>query len=178
MTQDLCVIEFFYEAVEDRTASIAAGRIVYKTEEWYRLRMPGGSDVRVEKVTDKIKQSFAREYRSFQEIEEEPAHGFDLRLWPVIKPGELRTLAGFGIKTVETLAELHDQGILSFIDKSLPEKAKAWLSVGEPLEMLREENKSLKQELDLLKQKYVRKGEKHVIYRKNDTKSVGYRSVR
>lgn len=178
MTQDLCVIEFFLEAVEDRPASIAAGRLVYKNEEWYRLRLPGGSDVRVEKVTDKIKQTFVREYSAFQEIGQEPENGFDLKLWPLMKLSDLKTLAGFGIKTVEALAELTDEGILSFIDISLPKKAKAWLEASAAEGSLRDENKRLKQELDVLKKQCIRKGEKHVIYRKNDTRVTGYRSMR
>lgn len=178
MTQDLCVIEFFYEAVEDRPASIAAGRIVYKSEEWYRLRLPGGSDVRVEKVTDKIKLTFPRDYGAFKESEKEPETGFDLKLWPVLKPSDLKTLAAFGIKTVEALSNLHDEGILSFVDKSLPQKAKVWLEAGEAEDTLRAENKRLKQEIDVLKKQCIRKGEKHVIYRKNDSKITGYRSMR
>ena len=51
-------IKFEYRAVEDRQNSLKKNRAIYKEEEYYKITLPGGNEVREGIVDEQIKEKY------------------------------------------------------------------------------------------------------------------------
>lgn len=166
-------VQFEVRPVEDRSASVEAGRIVYK-DIIFAVITPAGSKDRVERIaeewlthiveetrlgrfpsswTDHYKRAFA----AFKEGLDIPEQGSPLAMWPVITPGQLRMLQDIGIRTVEQLASSNEEAIrhMGMGGRQLRQRAIDYLAqsadpgkVSGELETLRRDNLELKAQLE------------------------------
>lgn len=139
-------VSFELKAEEDRAASIEAG--YYKTKEVaYALITPQGSKDRIERVATEWlanlaqmvqEERFPREwlrhfqesFRAWNEGKELPLNGTPILTWPVLSPGQVKSILEVNVKTVEDLAVANEETImrLGMGGRALKEKAVSWLA--------------------------------------------------
>jgi hypothetical protein len=158
-------VQWETRAIEDRSASLAAGHYVAKDVDFAVIMRPGSrdklekeavvwlSELRMKDQKNEIPPTwfpaFQASFKAWKEGEEEPLNGTSVKLFPVLTPSQLKTLQSAGIKTIEDLAQIPDQdlGILGIGGLNLKLKARAWLEQAVDKGKLAEENASLKTQM-------------------------------
>lgn len=162
---------FERRAIEDRTASIAAGALVMIDQDWVIVQQRGSKDESefpAEQWIDQMERAsrdrpkempsnwvrgFKEVYAAFKKGEELQVDGYPIKNWPAITPAEAKNCARLGLHAVEDIAHANEEVLrmLGMGARSLQQKARAFLearaSNGAAAELatLREENKSLKE---------------------------------
>ena len=154
-------VQWETRAIEDRSASLAAGHYVAKDVDYAVIMRPGSrdklekeaivwlSELRAKDQKNEIPPTwfpaFQASFKAWKDGEEEPVNGTSVKLFPVLTPSQLKTLQSAGIKTIEDLAQIPDQdlGILGIGGLNLKLKARAWLEQAVDKGKLAEENASL-----------------------------------
>lgn len=165
-------VRFHREAVEDRTASIAAGSYTTKNVDFVTIIPPGGksdvvkpagewlSYIQSTSRTDPSRfppewaERFARMYEAWKQGEELPENGVPVKGWPLLSPAQQEACIRCQLRTVEDLAAAPEEAIaeLGMGGRSLVQKAKDWLSsrgdngskLTSEVGALRQENSDLK----------------------------------
>ncbi len=102
---------FYMEAVEDPLATAREGRPIFRDEERVELFMPGNQyHMPVLRVTDEHRQRWSREYEAFRQGVEMAPEGTPLEEWPILGRANVLELKALGLKVVEDIATLSDQG--------------------------------------------------------------------
>ncbi len=158
-------VQWETRAIEDRSASLAAGHYVAKDVDYAVIMRPGSrdklekeaivwlSELRAKDQKNEIPPTwfpaFQASFKAWKDGEEEPVNGTSVKLFPVLTPSQLKTLQSAGIKTIEDLAQIPDQdlGILGIGGLNLKLKARAWLEQAVDKGKLAEENASLKTQM-------------------------------
>ena len=158
-------VQWETRAIEDRSASLAAGHYVAKDVDYAVIMRPGSrdklekeaivwlSELRAKDQKNEIPPTwfpaFQASFKAWKDGEEEPVNGTSVKLFPVLTPSQLKTLQSAGIKTIEGLAQIPDQdlGILGIGGLNLKLKARAWLEQAVDKGKLAEENASLKTQM-------------------------------
>ncbi|UEP43145.1 hypothetical protein [Burkholderia sp. B21-005] len=163
-------IRFETRPIEDRAASIEAGRKVYVDIDWVIITPPGGKDVRedhAEAWLAKIKaqsevgqydfewvDAFKKMYAMYKEGKELPEDGTPLRMCTTLfSPAEIANCLGVNIRTLEDLAGATEEalGRLGMGARALKTRAQTALNTGDGkeaamrVEALEVENSSLKE---------------------------------
>lgn len=139
------LVNFETRAEEDRASSIAAGNMVYKDVD-YAIITPAGSKDRIERVVsewltmlaEQVKQGrfpmewaafYKRAYTSWKAEGQIPLEGSPLANWPVLSPGQVKSLAAINVQTIEQLAEANEETILrlGMGGRALKDRAVEWL---------------------------------------------------
>lgn len=148
------MVKFYDLAVKDSTASLEAGRVIFKDTEMVDIRVPGSKDSVARPATPRDKARFPQHYAAFKQRMEAPVSGTPLVEWSVISRSMADQLSFKNIKTVEQLADLNDslmQDIPGIVN--LKQKATDWLKFSEDNGMLvtmREELDSRDKTIDAL----------------------------
>lgn len=162
------LVRFETVAQEDKAASQAAGHYVAKDVDYALITPPYSKDVMKHKVKDwfpNLEQKVAmgqmpqewldlykKQYEAWKNGQEIPVLGTPIKGWPVISPAQTETLIAMGVRTVEDLAQINDEGIrrvgMGAVD--LKNKAQAWLSSAKDLGPVVMENAQLKQQVAVL----------------------------
>lgn len=157
-------VKFERVAVEDKAASLAAGRYVAKDVDMAFITPPYSRDIFKMKVTDwftnmkqdvangRMPEEWAQNYRKAYEAwkngQELPLNGTPIKGWGVISPAVQETLIRLNILTVEDLSRVTDEGQraigMGAID--LKNKAVAWLAQMEDKGSVTMEMAALKQQ--------------------------------
>lgn len=151
------------------------GRYVARDVDMVTLRQIGSTDSVMFKVEDWLKQNkidvaqgrlpqthmeaYAESYRRWKLGQEIPVEGTPIKTWPAITPAQVETLLRIGVRTVEDLSRLSDEGLskvgMGAID--LKNKAKAWIAAGndkgklaQDMTILQRENANMKSTIDRL----------------------------
>lgn len=158
-------VSFEAKAIEDREATIASG--YYQTKEVdYALITPQGSKDRIERNAGEWfvnlrqmvqEERFPREwlrhfeesYKAWKEGRELPLTGTPILTWPVLSPGQIKSLLEINIRTVEDLAIANEESImrLGMGGRALKDKATSWLSAASSLGKTTEAMADLKAQL-------------------------------
>ena len=152
---DQLAVKFFTDILRDETASVEAGRPIFKDVEWIHISIPGSKDnVVVRPVRYKGQRNdvdrFPRHYAMFKNrIEgDDQTIGTRLEQWPLLTRSQVEELKFFNIKTVEQLASAADGVAQKFMNfHSIKQKAKDFLEAAAgnaPLAAIREEFEALK----------------------------------
>lgn len=106
---------FFYEAEKDKTASLKAGRDVFKQAEYISITFPGRKDFefRGPATEDHLKR-FHKAYEAFKMQEAEPESGTPLKMVPIMSVDAIAHLATAGIKTLEAFTGMTKQDLEAF----------------------------------------------------------------
>lgn len=170
-------IEFYFQPMEDREASLKAGCYVAKNLAMVRVTPQGSKDRIVRVAEDWIasQRQSAREQRlpqqwfdyyvqafeAWKNGQELPVNGTPIKTWPPASPAQIETLLRLGLRTVEDLAASSEQVIqaLGMGGRNLRALAETWLKeakdVGtavQELTALREEVKALRARNESLEQ--------------------------
>jgi hypothetical protein len=156
-------IAFVTRAVEDRAASIAAGRYVAKDQD-YVLITPHGSKDRIEQIAgewldtmdqevrnkrlpEEWAKSYRRAYASWKEGNGIPLEGTPIINWPVVSPAQIELLKSLKVLTVEVLAGANEELIrrLGMGGRALVDKAKDFLQAADGPGKLAQEMEALRQ---------------------------------
>lgn len=109
---DTAIPHFYLRQVRDEAATLASGSVVYKEEEFVRIRIPGDRfNVIDTNVSDHHRQRWPRQYEAFKAKKEQKVEGFPLEAWPVASPAVVSSLAEIHIQTVEQLANMAETGL-------------------------------------------------------------------
>lgn len=172
------LVRFERRAIEDKTASRAAGHYVAKDVDYALVTPPYSKDVMHHRLPNwfeqleldaqkgrvprewvqKVKQAYA----FFQQGQEIPLDGAPIKGWGVISPAQQETLIKMGILTVETLAAVNEEGLrrIGMGATELKHKADAWLKqlkkagpATQEIAALKTENEHLRTSLATLEEK-------------------------
>lgn len=139
-------VTFERVAVEDKAASLKAGHYVAKDVDYALITPSYSKDVMKHKVSTWFPQleidlkngripeswvnTYKKQYEAFKNGQELPLEGTPIKGWGVISPAQQETLIKMRVLTVESLAEMNDEGVkrVGMGGLELKHKAKAWLS--------------------------------------------------
>lgn len=163
------LVRFERQLVEDKPASLQAGRAVCKDVDYAIITPPYSKDEVfkeasqfIEDVTRKSKQgiytpqqldAFTRQYHAWKNGQEMPLVGTPIRGWPVLTPAQQENLVRVNIPTVEYLAEANDEGLRNIGMGALDMKRKAiaWLAQATDKGPLTQQMAAIQAENDVLK---------------------------
>lgn len=153
------LVRFFIKPVQDKSASLEAGRPIFKETVYIDIRIPGERDsAAVRPASNHDIKRFPRHYAAFKVRNDDPQEiGTPLAEWPVISRSQAEELSFFNVKTVEQLAGMPDSGNHQFRGVvSLKNQAKEWLLENKDKEALKEEfskrEQSLKDQLTAMQE--------------------------
>ena len=139
-------VSFHTIAKEQKKESEEAGRFVAKDVDMVTVRQLGATDSVVFKVEQWLKQNeldvqggrlaesharaYAESYKRWKAGQEMPVSGTPIKSWPVISPAQVEILLRVGLRTVEDLADLNDEGLrkIGMGAVELKNKAKNWMA--------------------------------------------------
>jgi hypothetical protein len=123
------LVKFFVEPMNDKAASLAAGRPIFKDVELIDIKIPGDRTGGVcRKASHHDKQRFAAHYQAFKQRIEVPLEGTPLTEWPLMTRSMAEELSFHNVKTVEHLSTMSDNNIGKFMGlNTLKAKAIKWL---------------------------------------------------
>jgi len=163
------LVRFERKAVEDRAASLAAGRAVMRDEDYAIITPPYSKDEVVKGADQFIEDTkrkaamgiilpeqadrFVRQYDAWKNGQELPLVGTPIRGWPVLTPAQQENLIKVNIPTVEYLAEANDEGLrnIGMGALELKRKAIAWLAQAQDKGPLTQQMAAIQGENDMLK---------------------------
>jgi hypothetical protein len=162
-------VRFERRAIEDRTAASVNGRWPKKDVDYALVTPPYSRDVFEQVASEWLAQMdaesqagrlpgewaerYRQQYEKWQQGEEMPLNGEPVKGWNVISPAQQANLIAIGIRTVEDLAAVNEEGLrrIGMGAVELRDKAKAWLSQMNDKAPLTQENAALKSENTMLK---------------------------
>lgn len=162
-------VVFETRSMEDRQASIDAGRIIYKDVD-FAIITPQGSKDRIEQVAlewlAKIEKEAAhgrfhpdwprqyrRAYQDFLEDKDPQVDGTPLKDWPILSPAQIRNFNAINLRSVEDIANANEETIMrmGMGARDLQNRARNYLKVSsgdskvaENVSRLESENEGLK----------------------------------
>ncbi|HYC01621.1 MAG TPA: hypothetical protein VEC57_20995 [Candidatus Limnocylindrales bacterium] len=165
---------FERRAIEDREASIAAGALVMKDEDWVIVQQRGSKDEsefpalqwiaqmerasidRPREMPSNWVRGFKDVYAAFKKGEDCQVDGYPIKNWPAITPAEAKNCARCGLHAVEDIAHANEEVLrqLGLGSRTLQQKARAFLEAranngaASELAHLRSENEAQKQLLE------------------------------
>lgn len=125
------VIRFELRPIEDEGKTDAEGRPVFVEKEFIEIRSPNDPLSVVEReVGARDRQLYAQAYKAFKEGMSDVLTGTPLKEWPPAARSQVDFLAFRGVRTVEQLVEVSDDGCqhLGHGYLTLRNKASAWLA--------------------------------------------------
>lgn len=151
------IVSFEKRPVEDREASIKAGRVVHKDidfivivphgsggktkveyvyAEWLqRIKLEGekGDEYNPSRFPGEWIDRIEKAYASWNSGTELPMDGTSVRNWAAITPAQALNCEGAGYRTIEDLAGANEEGIgrLGMGGRAMVQKAQAWIRVAD-----------------------------------------------
>jgi hypothetical protein len=101
-------IRFFFAYNENEEKSLREGRPIFDEIPSISIQFPGGDET-VRKIEPQDIQEYPEEYKRFQAGGEPITSGMPLQEWPSMTGTAMRELQYLGFRTVEQLAETHDE---------------------------------------------------------------------
>jgi len=122
-------VRFERRPVEDAAATLKAGRSVCKDVDYALVTPPYSKDcveykvktwlenmdhnIRRKRIPAEWAKQWKEQYKQWQEGNEAPVNGTDIKNWSVLSPAQVQNLLSAGCRTVEDLAQANDQAIRS-----------------------------------------------------------------
>lgn len=162
-------VKFVRVPVPDPIAGQQQGRYVAKDVDYVHVTAPYSKDIFKQEAKDWFDiqareveaqrlprqwlDQWKADYSLWRNGQEIPLRGTPIKGWPIISPAQQETLIHAGIKTVEDLAGVNDEGIrrVGMGAVELKKKADSWLRTAEDKGAVAMENAALKEEVGVLK---------------------------
>ncbi len=157
------IVRFKRVAVEDKAASLAAGRYVARDVDYALITPPYSKDiyevkvdqwlrnldldVQNERIPAAWRDMYIKSHEAWKNGQEMPLNGTAIRGWPVISPAQQEMLIRLNILTVEDLAAANDEGLrrIGMGGSELRTKARAWAAQAADKGPLTQQNAALTQ---------------------------------
>lgn len=138
-------VVFERRAVEDRVASLSAGRYMTKDQDFAVITPVGSKDriprqvdewfssleqqAREERIPSAWVNQYKEAYAAWKKGEEIPLHGTPIKGWAVLSPAHQLNVVSADILTIEDLAQANDEAMkrIGLGALELRDKAQAWL---------------------------------------------------
>lgn len=124
--------------------------VKFKVEQWLKQ-----NDIEVTqgRMPSEHAEKYRESYRRWKAGQELPIEGTPIKSWPVITPAQVKMVLEVGVRTVEELSELSDEGLkrIGMGAIELKNKAKAWMAASQDKGKLAQEMAALQQENSVLK---------------------------
>jgi hypothetical protein len=170
-------VKFEERPVEDRNASIAAGRAIMKSEIWAIIHPLGSRDCIERNAEEWLAdldgkasrsqynrdwvRAFHQMYEQFKSGQELTPNGTHVREWAVLSRAQAENLVSAGVLTVEDCAAMNEEAMrrVGMGARELKGRAKDWLTMAdkrkgaEELNAVRTENGDLKTRIASLESK-------------------------
>tara|TARA_R110000822_G_scaffold120614_1_gene254088 strand:+ start:1119 stop:1817 length:699 start_codon:yes stop_codon:yes gene_type:complete len=101
-------VRFFNSYNENKEKSLQAGRAIFDEIPSISIQYPGGDET-VRKIEPQDVADYPEKYAAFKAGSEEVVSGTPLAEWTLMNGSTLRELQHLGFKTVEQLADAHDE---------------------------------------------------------------------
>lgn len=101
-------VRFFNSYNENKEKSLTAGRAIFDEIPSISIQYPGGDET-VRKIEPQDVADYPELYAAFKAGSEAVVSGTPLAEWPLMNGSTLRELQHLGFKTVEQLADAHDE---------------------------------------------------------------------
>ena len=101
-------VRFFNSYNENKEKSLTAGRAIFDEIPSISIQYPGGDET-VRKIEPQDVADYPEQYAAFKAGSEAVVSGTPLAEWPLMNGSTLRELQHLGFKTVEQLADAHDE---------------------------------------------------------------------
>lgn len=127
--RDSTIPRFFFDAVENKVASAAAGHPCYDNRELVQFIMPGNTNSPVAVVTEEHIERWPKQYEAFKRGVEMTADGTPLEMWPVLNRAQVLNMKAMGLHSIEQCAAMNDLAVQKFGmgGHKIRELAKAYL---------------------------------------------------
>lgn len=156
-------VRFEKRPVEDRTATIANGHYTTRDVEMALITPPYSRDcvekevkdwfadldqqVQNQRIPPRWRDGYRAQYEAWKKGEEIPVDGVPIKGWAMLSPSQQANLLIIGVRTVEDLAQMNDEGMKRYgmgaLD--LKTKAAAWLKTAKSgVAKVTQENAALK----------------------------------
>lgn len=157
------LLRFELVPMEDKAASVKAGRYQARDVEFVWVKAQGGTDDVCYKVVNwlaymenEVKggrfpslwwEQYQQQLVAWRAKQELPLFGTPIKTWPVISPAQRENLLRIDLRTVEDLAAINDEAAsrIGMGSLDLKNKAKAWLAQSEDKGKLTQEMAALQQ---------------------------------
>lgn len=105
----------------------ATDSVVFKVEQWLAQNR---LDVQAGRLAESHAKAYEESYQRWKAGQEMPVSGTPIKSWPVISPAQVEILLRVGIRTVEDLSDLNDEGLrkIGMGAIELKNKAKNWMT--------------------------------------------------
>lgn len=156
-------VRFEKRAVEDRAATIANGHYTTRDIEMALITPPYSRDcvekevkdwlveldehVRNNRMPPRWRDGYRAQYEAWKKGEELPVDGVPIKGWAMLSPSQQANLLQIGVRTVEDLAQMNDEGMKRYGMGALDLKTKAvaWLKTAKSgIAKATQENAALK----------------------------------
>lgn len=162
-------VRFEIRPDEDRAASIRNGHYTTKDVEYALVTPPYSKDcniieaqawlaqndenVRNGRMAERVRDAYRAKYEAWSKGQEIPEDGIPIKSWTMISPAQQANLLAIGVRTVESLAKINDEGMKRYGMGALDLKTKAiaWLKTAKNVGPVVQENAALKAEVADLK---------------------------
>lgn len=120
-------VRFELRAVEDRAKTLASGAYSTKDVEFALITPPYSKDcvekevtawkaemeqnVRQKRLPEAWRDAYLKKYETWKKGLEVPEDGIPIKGWTMISPAQQQNLIGSGVRTVEMLAKINDEGM-------------------------------------------------------------------
>ena len=170
--KDNCRPLFRYEAVQNKAKSVEEGRPIFRQIPFVTIMSPGDNkNVIATNVTADPKARFPRQWEAFERGNEQPLDGTPVNEWPALNMAQVAELKALNMFTIEQVANLDARATQELTGLvKLKQQAQAHLSVSkddgviyealdkmekleEEMVAVREENKTLRAELEVMNRK-------------------------
>lgn len=162
------LVRFERRAVEDRAASVDKGHFCTKDQDFALITPPYSKDcieqavpdwmatlddqVKQERIPKSWSDRWKDAYAAWKRGEEVPEDGTPIKTWPILSPAQRQNLLSMGITTVESLAQINDEGMhrygIGALD--LKHKAQAWIASVKDSGVVVQQNASLQSKVEEL----------------------------
>ena len=158
-------VTFYNEAIEIPFESEQAGHPVYKDVPYVHIMFPGNSTTQVRRPvkekgdenTPSDPQRWPAQWAAFKSQSEQVFVGIPITEWPPLTKSQALSLKAMNIHTVESLADMPDNGLTWLGAREMQQKAIAWLknaTGGAEVLRLQKENEVLRADMDALKEQF------------------------
>lgn len=127
-------IRFEERTEEDRAQTMEQGHYVVRNVDFIVIVPPGdGKTVLEQKVNDRHKFRYKKEYDAWKQGKEAPLNGTSIKDWPSASPAIIMNLQRINVRTIEDLANANESTLerIGMGARKLKEKASAWLQASE-----------------------------------------------
>jgi hypothetical protein len=103
------LVTFYIKPIQDAALTLKEGRPMFIDTECVRIMTPGDKSSILDRTAHaEDKMRFAKQYQQFKAGAEQAQVGTPLEAWPMVTRAQVEELKFFGIRTVESLAEIAD----------------------------------------------------------------------